>query len=104
MVRVLWVVSCVLWVTNLSAQEIQFESLNKLPASINTNCDEIMPMFSGDGKKLYFARVCPGDASDIWFSEFNPKTNNWGRPKNDKDVFNDRGNNAIVGMSADGQT
>jgi len=93
------------------AQDIEFEALNKLPAFINTSCQEIMPLATSDGKTLYFARVAcnanTGGASagsDIWMSEYNPKTKEWGRPKNPGDVFNDRSNNAVVGMAADGKT
>ncbi|MEJ0032573.1 MAG: hypothetical protein WDO15_20435 [Bacteroidota bacterium] len=98
MVRLLLFVICdLLFLSGVSAQDIEFESLNKLPVSINTtSCDEIMPLLSPDGKTLYFARVCQGEASDIWFSENNAKSRTWS--------FNDRGNNAIVGTSVDGQT
>lgn len=93
------------------AQDIEFESLNKLPAIINTSCEEIMPMVSPDGKTLYFARsFCDSNTggrtggSDIWVSEYSTQAKEWGRPKNNTDVFNDRGHNAVVGMSTDGQT
>src|SRR5690625_4566867 len=33
------------------------QKLEKLPASINTEYDEIMPVLSEDGKRLYFTRV-----------------------------------------------
>jgi hypothetical protein len=103
MVRIV-VVLYMLCIVRGVAQDIQFEALNKLPASINTTCDEIMPLPSPDGKTLYFARICAGEASDIWFSEYNKTTKEWSRPKNSGNVFNDKGNNAIVGMSRDGNT
>jgi hypothetical protein len=111
MVRLLLMICNSLFVISIYAQDLQFESLNKLPASINTTCDEIMPLASPDGKTLYFARVAcasnnGGAASgcDIWSSEYNRETKEWDRPKNAGDVLNDRGNNAVVGMSADGKT
>lgn len=111
MVKLLWVLSCVLWVVNAAAQDTGFEALNKLPSFINTSCEEILPLASPDGKTLYFARVaCNSNnggstaGSDIWVSEYNSQTKEWSRPKNSGSVFNDKGNNAIVGMSADGQT
>ena len=111
MVRFITVVGCVLWVMGAPAQDIQFESLNKLPASINTSCDEIMPLASPDGKTVYFARVAcatndgGADAgSDIWISEYSKQTKQWGRPKNAGDVLNDHGNNAVVGTSVDGKS
>ncbi len=42
--------------------------------------------------------------SDIWASEYNPQTKEWSRPKNTGIVFNDKGNNAVVGIGADGNT
>jgi len=93
------------------AQDIEFESLNKLPITINSPCEEILPMASPDGKTLYFARaICDSNdggrtaGSDIWVSEYNPKTKEWSRARNTGDVYNDKGHNAVVGMSADGQT
>ncbi|HEX8060763.1 MAG TPA: hypothetical protein VF473_07495 [Cyclobacteriaceae bacterium] len=111
MVRFIMVVCSGLCVVSAFAQDLQFESLNKLPVSINTNCDEIMPLGSVDGRTLYFARVaCSSNdggvegGSDIWISEYNKQSKEWGRPKNAGSVLNDRGNNAIVGMSADGKS
>ena len=111
MVRFITIVSCWLMVMVVSGQDLQFDSFNKLPASINTGCDEIMPLVSPDGSTLYFARVAcninNGGAeagSDIWISEYNKQTKEWSRPKNGGDVLNDHNNNAVVGMSADGKT
>jgi hypothetical protein len=111
MVRFITVICCWLWIGGVYAQDLQFESFNKLPASINTSCDEIIPMTSPDGKTLYFARVaCTSNdggadaGSDIWISDYSKQTREWGRPKNAGDVLNDRGNNAVVGMSADGKS
>lgn len=111
MVRWIIIFCNVLLVMAASAQDIEFESLNKLPAVINTSCEEIMPLVSPDGKTLYFARsFCDANTggknggSDIWMSEYNPQTKEWARPRNNGDVYNDRGHNAVVGMSADAQT
>ncbi len=111
MVKWLWVVSCVLWVLGVEAQDIEFESLKKLPATINTSCEEILPMVSPDGKTLYFVRaICDANTggrsagSDIWISEYSSQSKEWSRPKNAGEIFNDRGHNAVVGMSSDGQT
>ena len=111
MVKAVLIVGGWLLFVGAVAQDIAFESLSKLPAFVNTSCEEILPVTSVDGKTLYFARVaCNSNdggtsaGSDIWMSEYNPKTKEWSRPKNSGGVFNDKGNNAIVGMSADGQT
>jgi len=111
MVKWTLVIGCCMLGMIAIGQDIEFESLNKLPAYINSPCEEILPMVSPDGKRLYFARaICDSNTggraggSDIWVSEFNPKTKEWSKPKNTGNVFNDRGHNAIVGMSADGRT
>ena len=96
MVRVLIVVGCVVWGMSGVAQDIQFQSLNKLPSSINTTSDEIMPLASSDGKTLFFTRV-DASGSKIWISEYN-------RPKNAGEHLNNKVNNAVVGMSPDGQS
>ncbi|MEI9920433.1 MAG: hypothetical protein WDO14_16800 [Bacteroidota bacterium] len=102
MVKWLFVVGCSLLVISAAAQDIEFESLNKLPASINTKADEIMPLLSSDGKTLYFSRI--GSGSDVFVVEYYFKTKEWTRPKMADDDFNSKVNNAIVGMSADGQS
>ncbi|HMJ67700.1 MAG TPA: hypothetical protein VK508_02330 [Cyclobacteriaceae bacterium] len=110
MVRLVALLICC-FISGLSvAQEIMFETVNKLPSSVNGSCEEILPLSSPDGKTLYFARAsCNSNTaglaggSDIWYSEYNPKTKEWSRPRNTGNVFNDKGHNAIVGMSSDGQ-
>lgn len=108
MVRVA-IVCCLFLAVNSFGQALTFESLNKLPAYINTACDEILPVSSPDGKTLYFARVaCAANeggvngGSDVWLSQYNFANKEWSKPKNAGEVFNDKGNNAIVGMSSDG--
>lgn len=104
------VVGCCLTLFGVG-QDVEFESVSKLPATINTACEEILPLVSPDGRTLYFARVsCDNNTAgksggaDIWYSEYNPKLNEWSRPRNTVNVFNDKGHNAVVGMSSDGQT
>lgn len=109
-----WLLVIEYWLLGMGvavSQDIEFESLNKLPSSINTSCEEILPMVSPDGKTLYFARaICDSNTggraggSDIWISEYNSQSKEWMRPKNAGVAFNDRGHNAVVGMSADGKT
>jgi hypothetical protein len=110
-VRSILVIGYSIFVINVFAQDIEFEALNKLPVTINSSCEEILPMVSPDGKTLYFARaICDANdggrtaGSDIWVSEYNSQTKEWSRPKNTGNVYNDHGHNAVVGMSADGQT
>jgi hypothetical protein len=111
MVKILFVVVGCCLATFGVGQDVEFESVSKLPATINTACEEILPIASPDGRTLYFARVaCDYNTSgrlagsDIWYTEYNPRTKEWTKPKNSVNVFNDKGNNAIVGLSTDGQT
>lgn len=108
-----WILVIGYWTLGIAAfaQDIEFEALNKLPAFINSSCEEILPVVSPDGKTLYFARAAcntntggVAGGSDIWMSEYNSQTKEWSRPKNSGDVFNDKGNNAVVGVSTDGNT
>lgn len=111
MLKIIAIATCCSLALSGFGQDIQFEAVNKLPAFINTGCEEIMPLVSTDGKSLYFARAAcnvntggEGAGSDIWQSEFNTQTKEWSRPRNTVSVFNDKGHNAVVGISADGQT
>lgn len=98
-------------VLNVFAQDIRFEAVNKMPAMINTPCEEVLPMQSPDGKTLYFVRAsCDVNnggktaGSDIWVSEINGNTGEWSRPTNTGIISNDKSHNSIVGISADGNT
>ncbi|HZY78733.1 MAG TPA: hypothetical protein VFE50_04370 [Cyclobacteriaceae bacterium] len=111
MMKIMFVVVGCCLATFGVGQDVEFGAVSKLPATINTACEEILPVASPDGKTLYFARVAcdyntsgKAGGSDIWYTEYEPRTKEWSRPKNSINVFNDRDNNAIVGMSTDGQT
>jgi hypothetical protein len=111
MVRIVALMICCLASVWSVAQDIMFETVNKLPSSVNTSCEEILPLMSADAKTLYFARAScdmntgeKAGGSDIWISELNPQTGEWSRPRNTGSVFNDKGHNAIVGMSSDGKS
>jgi outer membrane protein OmpA-like peptidoglycan-associated protein len=110
--RISFIAGCYWLLVNVAiAQDIEFESLNKLPSIVNSGCEEILPIATADSKTLYFVRVaCTSNTggatggSDIWVTEYNPKAKEWSRPKNNGVVINDKGNNAVVGVSADGNT
>jgi outer membrane protein OmpA-like peptidoglycan-associated protein len=92
-----------------SAQDLTFSVAEKLPADINTDCEEIFPLLSPDKKTLYFARSsCLANTggkfagTDIWVSQFSEVTKKWGKSHNGKNVFNDKAHNALVGISNDG--
>jgi hypothetical protein len=90
------------------SQEWDFGLVEKLSTNINTECDEVMPLLSPDGKWLYFTRAqCEENkggkftGTDIWMTRYDPTTNDWGRPTNN-DALNDRANSAAVGVGERG--
>lgn len=94
---------------NVDAQFWDITEPVKLPGTVNTaTAEESMPVFSKDSSILYFTRT--GDASnaggendqDIWSSkrESNGDYTNCARVKG----VNNNYNNAVLGLSKDGQT
>ena len=88
-----------------TAQEWDFGVAEKLSNNVNSECDEVMPLLSVDGKWLYFSRsFCDENkggkytGSDVWMSHAAGK--DWSKASND--ALNDRGNSAIVGVSERG--
>lgn len=89
-------------------QEWDFGPLRRLPSTINSQYEDILPMQTPDGKLLFFARAAsPENAggkfagTDVWISKLNENTNTWGTPENAK-VFNDKGTDAVVGINEKG--
>ncbi len=79
------------------------ESLNR----INSPYDEQSPVWSPDGKSVYFtianhpANVGgKQDPGDIWFTQVQGST--WSAPVHAGPLLNDRGYNAVAGISQDG--
>ncbi len=91
----------------LSAQVLDFGSAQKLPSPINTEVEESMPLISPDGKTFFFTRSLNMEnvggkftGHDVWSSELINKT--WSKPHNDF-LFNNKNNNAVIGISGDGK-
>lgn len=98
-------VSMLLMSIALHGQDWVFSNVRKLPSTINSEAEESMPLLSPDGKILYFTRLLhPGNVggkysgADIWKSEWSGQ---W-KQANNSLVFNDKGNNAIIGVGRDG--
>jgi hypothetical protein len=96
-------------VNSSMAQTLEFTELVKLPPSINSQAEESMPMLSPDHNKLFFVRsIYDGNTGgkysgqDIWCSE--KSGNGWKNPSNRFEFLNDRDNNVLIGIHADGQT
>ncbi|HMI66066.1 MAG TPA: hypothetical protein VK517_08530 [Cyclobacteriaceae bacterium] len=94
---------CIAVVTR--AQDLVFRSVNKLPAYINSSAEEVSPLVSPDGKSLYFVRVLSPEntggrfsGADVWVSHYDSTRSTWSKPSNKSDVFNDKANNAVVGI------
>jgi hypothetical protein len=91
------------------SQLLEFRLPDKLPGTINTLAEEGMPLLSIDGKKLFFSRALSEDnyggeyaGQDIWVSEYGSA--GWKKATNTLGSINNKNNNVVVGMSADGKT
>jgi OOP family OmpA-OmpF porin len=89
-------------------QPYVFEIPRKLPEIINSKVEETMPVLSQDGKILYFVRVLHPEniggrlsGHDIWYSYRNAD-GSWQDPKNGLLSLNNKGNNAVLGFSQEG--
>lgn len=83
----------------------------KLTGKVNSPYPEMGPLISPDGNTLYFSRYRdPGnvggkdDDEDIWYSEWDSKTNTWGEAKNIGAPLNNKFPNFINSISPDGNT
>ncbi|HMI65361.1 MAG TPA: hypothetical protein VK517_04960 [Cyclobacteriaceae bacterium] len=92
------------------AQLPDFRDVMRLPATVNSNVEESMPLRSPDGKTLYFARTLEPEnkggvysGSDVWISRWDGSAGRWGKSTNLSEI-NTKGNNTIVGMNKDGTT
>jgi hypothetical protein len=89
-------------------QEWDFGPLRRLTTAINSQYEDILPMQTPDGKTLFFARAASPEniggkfaGTDIWISNYDEATATWSAPQNERN-FNDRGTNAVVGISEKG--
>lgn len=105
--KIFLTLSILLWGSVLHSQEFVFSNIQKLPATINSDAEESMPLLSPDGKTLFFTRLMHSgnvggkySGNDIWKSERNGV--NWKQADNSL-PFNDKGNNVIVGVGRDGK-
>ncbi len=109
MVRRAFSICCVLFfIQNSSAQIVVYENLTKLPSVINSPSEEVMPLLSPDGKKLYFSRALYDDneggmyaGQDIWVSDYSHT--GWKMATNDLPQ-NSKSNNVVVGFGAKDNT
>jgi len=107
MVKILLFIICVLPATAFG-QEWDFGVAEKISDNVNSNCDEVLPLLSPDGKWLFFTRaLCDQNrggkytGTDIWSSRLDASGREWGKANNDPNL-NDRGNSAAVGVGERG--
>jgi hypothetical protein len=89
------------------SQTLEFYDIKKLPV-INSTAEEGMPLLSADGTRLFFTRALfkgneGGEygGEDIWVSE--NKAGKWTAPINNFASLNNRKNNVVVGLGAEGK-
>lgn len=91
------------------AQEFEFEVASKLDSIVNSDAEELKPIVSPGGDKLYFSRAFHGDNTggkysgmDIWQSK-RVENGNWMKPSNKSVSWNDKDGNVLVGVRSDDQ-
>lgn len=106
--RILFFLLLITGVHGVNAQLFEFYNLKKLPGTINSKGEESMPLLSTDQTKLFFVRsLYDGNlggryaGTDIWVSE--KSRGDWKNASN-KTSLNDKDNNVVIGMHADGKT
>jgi outer membrane protein OmpA-like peptidoglycan-associated protein len=85
--------------------------VKKLDRNVNSRYPEHGPLLAPDGKTLFFSRSFDPknvggaeDYEDIWYSNWDESTQNWGMSKNMGLVFNNDEPNYINSISPDGNT
>lgn len=108
MVRFVFIL--LLFPMSLFAQLWEFSDPQHVGNGVNTEYEEIFPLISPDGKNLFFSRVLyPQNTggkfagSDIWVARWDESGKRWAKA-GAVTKLNDKGNNAVVGVSADGNT
>lgn len=93
----------------VAGQVFEFEAPELLPFNVNSDAQEVLPLLSPDGKKMYFSRSLyelnvggKYAGHDIWQSE--RTSSGWTRASNSDLPFNTKGNEAIIGVGMSGNT
>lgn len=85
-------------------------SAEMLSDSVNSKFKEIKPIFSPDGKRMYFSRINHPhnsgghkDPEDIWYSDLDTVTGKWQMAKNIGEPLNNNGPNFICSITPRGR-
>lgn len=91
-------------------QNFYFQDPTLLSDTVNSRAEESYPIFSEKDSTLYYVRTLYSanvggmrGGQDIWYTKKLPD-GSWSIPKNDLDKLNNRNNNAVVGVTAAGNT
>lgn len=90
-----------------SDQTSEYHPVNLGP-SVNSQYDDILPVITPDGRKLYFCRSASpenvgGGRQDIWYSTLLPD-GTWSTARNIGAPLNNDGNNYLTSITPDGNT
>lgn len=101
---------CMVGMVSLHAQLAQYEPPQKLSDAINSGAEESMPLLSKDGSVMYFVRSFHPDNTggadgghDIWYATLKDDST-WTQASNNLGALNTNVNNAVAGVSEDGNT
>jgi outer membrane protein OmpA-like peptidoglycan-associated protein len=104
-----------IWVILLSSARVLAQppkkfNVYRLDSSINHTYEEIQPILSRDGQTMYFVRSLnpkneggKDSGQDIWVCKKTGDTT-WSKPESLGFPINNKENNGIIGISADGKT
>ena len=89
MVRICVLLFCTVSIVSLG-QELDYGPMRKLPNSISSPYEDILPLQSPDGKTLFFSRAASPEnvggkfaGVDIWISQYDEASKEWGKPQAD---------------------
>lgn len=87
--------------------EVEKENLGQM---VNSTAEELTPLISYDGKRLWFSRMkhsgnqAPIDKADVWLATTTAKGVNWQQAKNVGAPINNQSHNFVISESPDGQS
>lgn len=95
-----------IWVAKTTTAHSDWDSVEVLPAPVNSSYSDSGPCISADGLSLYFASERPGGygGPDIWVTTRATAQESWGEPVNLGPIVNNSSYDNHPSISADGLT